>query len=365
MNRTHVPIRPPALIQLCQVSGSRRRSQSGKYKYEEKLLWNKPNPIGLFFRIFHLTDPNNLPNMPVSRMRMRPWLEKMIESNSVAGLTWVDKDKTMFTIPWKHAARHGWELDKDACLFKQWAIHTGKYTEGQTCDPKTWKANFRCAMNSLPDIEEVKDKSVNKGHQAMRVFRMLPTTPKSRDKRSKAKQTKAKKKSTEVKVEEDMDYSDTQSPIPPSTPEGSMSTQENTVDSTVNTEQHEFPFVANSEVPDWSLSVEIGPEAFPNFSHRFEVSPEQSPEYDYTDDIIEICQQLEKESHWMSSSLDGKGFLSNEACTSPGSQWSESSSADEIDEPHYTTLGADFHNATEDIWSHFNPHILSQSSLLL
>lgn len=57
---------------------------------------------------------------------------------------------------------------------------TGKYIEGQTCDPKTWKANFRCAMNSLPDIEEMKDKSINKGHQAVRVFRMLPATPKSR-----------------------------------------------------------------------------------------------------------------------------------------------------------------------------------------
>lgn len=32
----------------------------------------------------------------------------------------------MFSIPWKHAARHGWEVDKDACLFKQWAIHTGE-----------------------------------------------------------------------------------------------------------------------------------------------------------------------------------------------------------------------------------------------
>lgn len=36
------------------------------------------------------------------------------------------QDKTMFSIPWKHAARHGWELDKDACLFKEWAIHTGE-----------------------------------------------------------------------------------------------------------------------------------------------------------------------------------------------------------------------------------------------
>lgn len=132
----------------------------------------------------------------------------------------------MFSIPWKHAARHGWELDKDACLFKMWAIHTGeqawihmqtkadvlfffclffldeeivnlnnvhsagKFVEGQICDPKTWKANFRCAMNSLPDIEEVKNKSINKGHQAMRVFRMLPATPKSRGETTNRKRAK-------------------------------------------------------------------------------------------------------------------------------------------------------------------------------
>ncbi|XP_038565028.1 interferon regulatory factor 1b isoform X1 [Micropterus salmoides] len=290
--------------------------------------------------------------MPVSRMRMRPWLEKMIESNSIAGLNWVDKDKTMFSIPWKHAARHGWELDKDACLFKKWAIHTGKYVEGQTCDPKTWKANFRCAMNSLPDIEEVKDKSVNKGHQAMRVFRMLPTTPKSRDKRSKAKETKPRKKSSVIKMEEDTDYSDTQSPMNESMPEDTLSTQENTVDSTVHTEQQDFPFVAQSEVPDWSSTVVIGLENFNSFSHKFEVSPEHDFDVDYSDDIIQICQQLEKDSHWLSSSLDGRGFLSNEACTSPGSQWSESSSVDELDEmPQYTTLGSDLTSPTDNVWN--------------
>lgn len=200
--------------------------------------------------------------MPVSRMRMRPWLEAKIDSNTIAGLVWVDKvgcyiiviylneqlhwlwmsccsavlpskcsyaflygfqEQMMFSIPWKHAARHGWEVDKDACLFKQWAIHTGealrmhyithyafdraaeqdtswwstwtwtvafgllgKFREGVTQpDPKTWKANFRCAMNSLPDIEEVKDKSINKGCGAVRVYRMLPAVTKKKDKRSK------------------------------------------------------------------------------------------------------------------------------------------------------------------------------------
>lgn len=57
-------------------------------------------------------------------------------------------------------------------------MSAGKYVEGGVSDAKTWKANFRCAMNSLPDIKEVKKMSVNKGHQAVRVFRMLPAEDK-------------------------------------------------------------------------------------------------------------------------------------------------------------------------------------------
>lgn len=60
--------------------------------------------------------------------------------------------------------------------FKYWLfIHTGKFKVGERePDPKTWKANFRCAMNSLPDIKEVRDKSVYKGSSAVRVYKMLP-----------------------------------------------------------------------------------------------------------------------------------------------------------------------------------------------
>ena len=51
---------------------------------------------------------------------------------------------------------------------------SGKFQPGiDRPDPKTWKANFRCAMNSLPDIEEVKDKSIKKGTNAFRVYKML------------------------------------------------------------------------------------------------------------------------------------------------------------------------------------------------
>uniref|UniRef100_F7CK32 Interferon regulatory factor 1 n=1 Tax=Equus caballus TaxID=9796 RepID=F7CK32_HORSE len=113
--------------------------------------------------------------MPVERMRMRPWLEEQINSNTIPGLKWLNKEKKIFQIPWMHAARHGWDVEKDAPLFRNWAIHTGKHQPGvDKPDPKTWKANFRCAMNSLPDIEEVKDRSIKKGNNAFRVYRMLP-----------------------------------------------------------------------------------------------------------------------------------------------------------------------------------------------
>ncbi|KAM9846265.1 interferon regulatory factor 1b [Aulostomus maculatus] len=287
--------------------------------------------------------------MPVARMRMRPWLEKMIESNAIPGLTWVDKDNKIFSIPWKHAARHGWEMDKDACLFKEWAIHTGKYTTGQICDPKTWKANFRCAMNSLPDIKEVKDKSVNKGHQAMRVFRMLPPSLKSSEKCSKRKLT------NKVQTREDMDDSDSQSPADQSPrPSDVCSTQENTVDSTVNTELPELACMV-SDVPDWSLTIEIGSDSLKNISHRFEVSPDHDPTYNYNyDDILEICEQLEKDTNWDSGISDSWGFLNNEACTSPGSHWSELSSVEDLDEqPQYTTLGSHIISPTDNLWDTF------------
>ncbi|KAK7161567.1 hypothetical protein R3I94_004296 [Phoxinus phoxinus] len=118
--------------------------------------------------------------MPVDRMRMRPWLEQQITSGEIQGLLWVDEEKRIFQIPWMHAARHGWDLEKDAPLFKNWAIHTGKYRPGiDKADPKTWKANFRCAMNSLPDIEEVKDKSMKRGSNAFRMYRMLSSSEKA------------------------------------------------------------------------------------------------------------------------------------------------------------------------------------------
>ncbi|KAM9329336.1 interferon regulatory factor 2 [Gastrophryne carolinensis] len=142
----------------------------------------------------------SLEKMPVERMRMRPWLEEQINADLIPGLKWLNKEQKIFQIPWMHAARHGWDLDKDAPLFRNWAIHTGKFQPGvDKPDPKTWKANFRCAMNSLPDIEEVKDKSIKKGNNAFRVYRMIPVAERPSKKAKRSKTEKEEK----VKLEKD------------------------------------------------------------------------------------------------------------------------------------------------------------------
>nr|XP_023410773.1 interferon regulatory factor 2 isoform X2 [Loxodonta africana]XP_023410774.1 interferon regulatory factor 2 isoform X2 [Loxodonta africana]XP_023410775.1 interferon regulatory factor 2 isoform X2 [Loxodonta africana]XP_023410776.1 interferon regulatory factor 2 isoform X2 [Loxodonta africana] len=181
-------------------------------------------------------EASRVPTMPVERMRMRPWLEEQINSNTIPGLRWLNKEKKIFQIPWMHAARHGWDVEKDAPLFRNWAIHTGKHQPGvDKPDPKTWKANFRCAMNSLPDIEEVKDKSIKKGNNAFRVYRMLPLSerPSKKGKKTKTEKEDRVKHIKQEPVESSLGLSNGVSDL---SPEYAVLTSaiKDEVDSTVN-----------------------------------------------------------------------------------------------------------------------------------
>lgn len=56
-------------------------------------------------------------------------------------------------------------------------VASGRYRPGKDKpDPKTWKANFRCALNSLPDVCELHEHSRKRGNNAFRVYRMMPST---------------------------------------------------------------------------------------------------------------------------------------------------------------------------------------------
>lgn len=51
-------------------------------------------------------------------LRLRDWLLLQIESGSYPGLRWEDEGKTLFRIPWKHAAKQGYRAQQDAALFR-------------------------------------------------------------------------------------------------------------------------------------------------------------------------------------------------------------------------------------------------------
>ncbi|KFW92756.1 Interferon regulatory factor 1 [Phalacrocorax carbo] len=280
--------------------------------------------------------------MPVSRMRMRPWLEMQINSNQIPGLIWINKDKMMFQIPWKHAAKHGWDMEKDACLFRSWAIHTGRYKVGEKDpDPKTWKANFRCAMNSLPDIEEVKDKSINKGSSAVRVYRMLPPLTKDQKKERKSKSSRearnrSKRKSYEdVRTEESAERL-TNTPLPDDHSGYTVhdyAGQEVEVESTSITLDLSSCEVSGS-LTDWKPPMEITMADSTNDLYQLQVSPlASSSEGGYFFfptlvfhrstggrsgfyHLLILLQLLEPTQDWHTTSVGGKGFLTNE----PGTQ---------------------------------------------
>jgi len=109
--------------------------------------------------------------MATDRQRLRPWLEEKINSGKVPGLCWRDKEKKEFRVSWKHAGKPDFNVEKDAMLFKLWAEHTGKYREGESADPSTWKTRFRCALHKMPDVEEVRVPHSLDEREPYRVFR--------------------------------------------------------------------------------------------------------------------------------------------------------------------------------------------------
>ncbi|XP_048186856.1 interferon regulatory factor 2 isoform X2 [Perognathus longimembris pacificus] len=265
--------------------------------------------------------------MPVERMRMRPWLEEQINSNMIPGLKWLNKEKKIFQIPWMHAARHGWDVEKDAPLFRNWAIHTGKHQPGvDKPDPKTWKANFRCAMNSLPDIEEVKDKSIKKGNNAFRVYRILPLSerPAKKGKKPKIDKEDRVKHIKQEPVESSLGLSNGLSDL---SPEYAVLTSaiKNEVDSTVNIivvgQSHldssiEDPVIVTNP-PDICQVVEVTTESDDQPVSMSELYPLQiSPVSSYaesetTDSVPSDEESAEGRPHWRKRNIEGKQYLSN------------------------------------------------------
>ena len=56
---------------------------------------------------------------------MRDWLVRMINSGQFPGLKWLDEEKMIFRVPWIHAKKRDYNMERDAALFREWAIHSG------------------------------------------------------------------------------------------------------------------------------------------------------------------------------------------------------------------------------------------------
>lgn len=114
-----------------------------------------------------------------NRQRMKPWLEAKINGGKVPGLEWLDREQRIFKVPWKRLGNREWN-EKDAEIFKEWAIHTGRFRENiDNPDFPTWKTRFRCALTKLPDIKELKDQNKLDGNtdEPYRVYQFLERRP--------------------------------------------------------------------------------------------------------------------------------------------------------------------------------------------
>uniref|UniRef100_A0A8D0HHX7 IRF tryptophan pentad repeat domain-containing protein n=1 Tax=Sphenodon punctatus TaxID=8508 RepID=A0A8D0HHX7_SPHPU len=130
---------------------------------------------------------------PSGPMRLKEWLIAQIESGRYPGLRWENRGKTLFRIPWKHAAKQDYRQQEDAALFRAWAIYKGKYHEGtDKADPSTWKTRLRCALNKSTDFQEAPERSQLDISEPYKVYQIVADRAQESEKESSLKSSPPK-----------------------------------------------------------------------------------------------------------------------------------------------------------------------------
>ncbi|KAJ3586718.1 hypothetical protein NHX12_013112 [Muraenolepis orangiensis] len=118
------------------------------------------------------------------KMHLKEWLIAQIDSERYEGLRWENEDRTLFRIPWKHAAKKDYRPRDDAALFKAWAVYKGKQQPAGGSrakdSPTMWKTRLRCALNKSTDFTEVphlNQLDVSEPYKVYRIESHLRTGP--------------------------------------------------------------------------------------------------------------------------------------------------------------------------------------------
>ncbi|NXN75375.1 IRF3 factor, partial [Himantopus himantopus] len=104
------------------------------------------------------------------KLRFGPWLLSAVSSGNYRGLRWIDPERRIFRVPWKHNARKD-ITSSDLEVFQvggMGAAQHGRY-EGCPEDPAKWKTNFRCALRSTRMFTLLEDCS-KRGDDPHKVF---------------------------------------------------------------------------------------------------------------------------------------------------------------------------------------------------
>jgi len=132
----------------------------------------------------------------MSRQKLRPWLENLLDKETHAGLQWVDKEERIFQISWRHASSLGFNENAHSDVFKHWAEHTGK-----PVDHSKNKSNFRCALASLKDCIQLTKEGDKSGQNAKRTYQFIERSD------PRYGQKRCQRKSVDIKVQKPDDNS--------------------------------------------------------------------------------------------------------------------------------------------------------------
>uniref|UniRef100_A0A8D0KNM8 Interferon regulatory factor 3 n=1 Tax=Salvator merianae TaxID=96440 RepID=A0A8D0KNM8_SALMN len=111
--------------------------------------------------------------MGTQRPLIVPWLVEQLDAQRYPGVSWLNAERSLFRVPWKHGSRQS-VSSEDFQIFEDWAIARGRYRPGvDQRTPSEWKRNFRSALNRKEGIKMIQDNSTD-ADDPHKVFEIQP-----------------------------------------------------------------------------------------------------------------------------------------------------------------------------------------------